>query len=1085
MLALCGWLLLNFWILPLSTTRWKAVGLREKIIKVGSIAAVEKLRDLLAVAGITLTAILILVQLGDWGAGTSRNVSAAVIEKAKSSYDVLDKFADVYGEVVGVFGLLGAVIALAVVAKRAHERMARAWIEQAKVVRARMERHRYAIVGCLNDAELRPFAERVLALMSRLEAAASLTVAERVSLREELSNALTTLALEKALRELDLDRTISEPDAAEAASRPSVWSRIGRVLSSERLCKDLGFFEKPFSYASTSLIVISLIGWSAAPMADSLRLAINNLRINADASQVQRNVEQAMSVALQIPAINAPPAPSVQSATKVIVTAAMRKMMRSQIVSGIVKSERNPLAETEYVRAAIIGKQISPVGSSEPVTKLRTEIADSVAKAANEINDPSELARHIEKQVEPLVEQLHKESPGLLQRLIATLEARYATPVGALDAQEKLLEKIFDLAAGGIDANPATELGKQGQKLVSDFGKKTLNTWLGNFARSFVADLVVEAARPDVRHVFHQAPAFEASASTREFLNEFAAAAGKHWDDTGPAGEEVRMAAALAKTVAGEQSSARRALISDGLAGYEALFPSQLGAGVGSSGGSGSSGSGGSSGSSGSGGSSGSSGGDAERRWQPDGGTVGETEAGSGGGRSFAQLRATTFRLASRSAYARGVVIGRDYSAKDVAIDDLRWTMRPAGNGGATGVGLELKVDRTWRDIGAFEAAVVNQALRYGADRRVVATTITPGDGEIVQRVTSLHPALADTPLGCRVVELDRVIDALSDPKSDAGPPIFEQMRRDRTQMDYWLKVLTLADIVSNARGGGTCPVVLIDQRVKKYKLGEVGFSKAMTATVDRFIAEEEGKRPGSTQFFAKAHQCAIGPKAQLAQCLCDLAASPAAAISPYWMPLDHTSQVREREARLTRDLSWLRRSPDRLGAVDFWVHTTLALHVRPLYGESRVDDDASTAAIDFPADQLTSLRAQVQARLSQYLSTRLRNPSMDEFMSPVEDFILLQRLFRAGLDGRFGANFPTAKLITLERQTRPFVPSQPTIRWEADLRGGPLAGIREARLLAALEKTGAKALETYRRWIADMSSRREQGRPVCDRASN
>ena len=64
--------------------------------------------------------------------------------------------------------------------------------------------------------------------------------------------------------------------------------------------------------------------------------------------------------------------------------------------------------------------------------------------------------------------------------------------------------------------------------------------------------------------------------------------------------------------------------------------------------------------------------------------------------------------------------------------------------------------------LGTYDASVVNQALRYASDKRVVATTITPGDGEVVSRITYLHPALVDTPLGCRVVEADRLIDTFS-----------------------------------------------------------------------------------------------------------------------------------------------------------------------------------------------------------------------------------------------------------------------------------------------------------------------------------
>jgi len=36
-----------------------------------------------------------------------------------------------------------------------------------------------------------------------------------------------------------------------------------------------------------------------------------------------------------------------------------------------------------------------------------------------------------------------------------------------------------------------------------------------------------------------------------------------------------------------------------------------------------------------------------------------------------------------------------------------------------------------WLQLGEYDAGVVIQAIRYAADRRVVATTITAGDGKI------------------------------------------------------------------------------------------------------------------------------------------------------------------------------------------------------------------------------------------------------------------------------------------------------------------------------------------------------------------
>src|SRR6185503_9971104 len=104
-----------------------------------------------------------------------------------------------------------------------------------------------------------------------------------------------------------------------------------------------------------------------------------------------------------------------------------------------------------------------------------------------------------------------------------------------------------------------------------------------------------------------------------------------------------------------------------------------------------------------------------------------------------------------------------------------------------TRVALDVRVGASWAHLGTYDAAVVNQALRYAADRRVIATTITPGDGKIVRRVTYLHPALTDTPLGCRIVEADRLVDTFTAPGLPTAGTRFGELVADRREMALWM----------------------------------------------------------------------------------------------------------------------------------------------------------------------------------------------------------------------------------------------------------------------------------------------------------
>ena len=191
-----------------------------------------------------------------------------------------------------------------------------------------------------------------------------------------------------------------------------------------------------------------------------------------------------------------------------------------------------------------------------------------------------------------------------------------------------------------------------------------------------------------------------------------------------------------------------------------------------------------------------------------------------------------------------------------------------------------------------------------------------------------------------------------------------------------------------------------------------------------------------------------------------------------YWFPEDHTSQVRERAARLSTDLAWLQPSSDRLAHLDFWTHTTFALRD----SSSGASDESNTAVLDFPPAQLAALRQQIVNRLPSYLSAQLHMPNYEEFMRPLEEFVLTQRLARAALIGQLGHDFPLLRLIELEKETRRFVPKQPTMRWEPTPSGFDL--------FDRLGSADSEAGERYKAYQIDIIDRMRSKRPLCDRAS-
>jgi hypothetical protein len=389
----------------------------------------------------------------------------------------------------------------------------------------------------------------------------------------------------------------------------------------------------------------------------------------------------------------------------------------------------------------------------------------------------------------------------------------------------------------------------------------------------------------------------------------------------------------------------------------------------------------------------------------------------------------------------------------------------------ATQVTLQARFGTDWRTLGTFDAGIVNQALRYAADRRVVATTITPGDGRAVARLTYLHPALVDTPLGCRIVEADRVIDTFTYAR-DTHPvaPALAQVSYDRQQVGKWMAVANLAEAVASRAADETCPRDRIDKAVQGKDL-QARFSPELTASIGDFLDTQEKNDAASTNLLRSASACAAGATSELGACLCENV--KAGSLPPhYWFAEDHTSQLRERDLPQESDMRWMQMSKDGLGNFDLWLHITFALR----NNNDGEPDESTVAAVDFPPVELKQLRAVVGKNLPDYTTHELRSPTYDDFMKPLDEFVVLQRFDRSALAGKLGHDFPVSRLADLARETRQYVPFQRTIRWEA--AGNP------DDLMQVLSSADPDAGKFYASWYNDQLNREQGHKARCDTAS-
>ncbi|WP_416760574.1 hypothetical protein ACNI65_00355 [Roseateles sp. So40a] len=1067
------WALLHLQVLPWVKNDWKAADLRRKMTRAGALVVVEKLRDLAAVGTCAVGAIALLVVAANFLGGAGVVWPKAVIEALASIYKSVKQVADDFGTGLSWAALAGGAVVLWLSARKARQHVVEVWQAKANEAHEAFRANPERIGEAAKDPELLPIVQQIDAAIDRLRTLHAMPTPDPGKIedtREALGAALTHLAIESARKQVDFVVTASDaPADPTAALRP--WQRVLRALSSKRFSEDMGLVRKPLGRAVTALLFVSLLGWASVPMADSLQLAVNNLRAQLLAGDAQRDLDQALSRAEPTTPVEASaplPAESVRTASRLMARAVMTDLTRAPLVRTASALPANPRAQADAVAHALAGH----VADQPMLPDTASRISQEAAATADRVSPHEGAAvRQLEERAQASLQQLKDRQPKRFAALLERLEARYAHAMSATDAQSKLVAKVLDEAFGGLDAKPDGELAKQGQKLAKEFGKDATKAWADARLKQFMSDTIIGTTRPEVRQAF----AFEASESTRAFVQDLEQSSGRAWRAAPANAQEARMAQAVANRVAdlhGVTDAGERAAMLDTFGGYERVFVADVDPRIN----------------------------DLSRSMPPtaaggppktgphapEPGPAGAGGGGGGGGGHGSQAHgspsrgwASNFHTASRSFRVRGVLIGRDLAGQPLDVTDIRWRILAAeGAGKPTRVALELRVaDKpgttpTWQSAGTFDAGVLNQALRYAADKRVVATTIMGGDRKAIGRMTYLHPALVDTPLGCRVIESDRLIDTFTTRPSRAestASTTIAQLSEDRRQMDNWRAVVTYARAVV-AREEPVCPADRVQQVVDKSKTDAVRFSEPMKAAMAAFLRAREASSPaGSTTFLKEASACATGPRDRLGECLCTRV-SREGLLGAYWFPEDHTSQVREREGRLAADLRWLRPSPSHLEALDFWTHTTFSLH-----GRTREDrEERESAALDFPNAQLQALRGQVQAALPAYATPRLKNA--DDFMDPLEQFVLAQRLARAALQGQLGADFPVTQLLLLQQQTRPFVPSQVTLRWEPAQDAENLE-----RFLASADKD---AVDKFRAHEADYRRRTLNRLPICDRAS-
>ncbi|MGV7245903.1 hypothetical protein, partial [Caballeronia sp. M23-90] len=610
------WAILHYGILPALKDRWVASDMRRKVLRAGSLAMAEKLRDLAATGVLALAVIVALVWCSERLAGASLNAPKLMIESTGALYTLVKHIADGYGTVLSLVGVVGALWVLWKTARHARRRLAQTWSEEAVRIYDHLREHPEELPALRADTSLWPFLDRIDELAAQLgvlsaeekreagkeqsappdsaraagdtsSAAAGLSEeaqAERAcsneALFEQLSHCLYELSVEKAAKDLDIEHALATA-SPEQSERISVWHRVLRSISSKRFSEDLGIVKKPLSYLATVLLYVSLIGWAAEPLANSLQLVVNNLRVNLVAHDSRQDLDAALSQATPTAddaVLRLARTPStVQYASRLLARAAIREVIASSVLDDIAGVERNQTSRNEFVRAAIDDQTYhasSVTDVSDDANKVRQEVAHHVGDPGSPVPPPS-VERDIASTLEPSLQKLEQENPGRLARIVAQVEARYAAPMSPLDAQGRVVSEIIDRAFGAVDTQSSSELGKQGEKLVKEFGKKAVKEWVESFARQYVTNAIMTTARPDVWAHSTGGIHFEASHDAHDFVAAMNAAQGQGWD-TSAGSQEQHMYQKVAAEMAKDAPDRRaQQAVFDSMGGYDHLFPAR------------------------------------------------------------------------------------------------------------------------------------------------------------------------------------------------------------------------------------------------------------------------------------------------------------------------------------------------------------------------------------------------------------------------------------------------------------------------------------------------------------------------------
>jgi hypothetical protein len=468
-------------------------------------------------------------------------------------------------------------------------------------------------------------------------------------------------------------------------------------------------------------------------------------------------------------------------------------------------------------------------------------------------------------------------------------------------------------------------------------------------------------------------------------------------------------------------------------------------------------------------------------------------------------FRARSFGALRGFSRVGGVLIGREpeaEQAEDLDLRDLDWE--------ETAEGVRLRFRDAQGQVlrtPAFRKPILHHALTYAADGRPLTVTMITAEPLPEMRVL-LHPTLLDTPLGYRLIELDRFVDQFT------GEKEFPQRKQAILEVEaqtalYRLAVARRALLVldhATFQEAGKLFQVKPEALAAERRRAEAALADARLQTLAGLalkqgpVWDDPVRCPlrAKPEFFdarlVDALAKTAGKSKEVAGVLDAMAAALKAGLEAQAAAYDRAlNRARNAEGEAAREkaitavsaafrnlLRWLNPAPEYIlvsGVRELPYHSRLAellphegaespqpfrfmlqmaFTSAPEYLPAKEDgEDAVAAYVDDKPWEFPFLGDDLHQRTVTAVSRDARSRTI---LADAAEFARLQRLFRAALRGRLGKQFPLEKLVALTDATAPAPGANAGVRTPRWNSGGGFRALAQERgratnLLDTLDK--------------------------------